>query len=500
MGIMENEVEKLGIRARIRARIKIIIGVIKKVTISVIKRLRTSLTKNRKKIIIGIIISICTLFVIYFGMAMYFMNHFYFGSAINCISVSGETVEDVNEEMAVDLQTYKLNIKQRGGDNEQIRAAEIGLSYNSDGQFEKLKDSQNPYKWISSVFNAEDSQMTEAVKYDENLLKKRLDKLSCFDSSNIIEPENPSFKYTDNGYVIVGEVEGNKVNKDILYNSVSDAIIKEETTIDLEAINCYVKPLYTTKSQRVIETKNMLNKYVFSKVTYEFGENKELLDGSTINKWLSVDKNFEVTFNEKEVKNYIDLLSKSHNTIGKTRAFASSTGKTINIGGGDYGWSINKEKETQALITSIKEGKTISKQPAYNQTALSHGNNDIGSTYVEIDMTNQHLWFYKNGHLVVQGDVVTGNTNANTATPGGIYGLKYKEKNAVLKGPGYASPVSFWMPFNGGIGIHDASWRSTFGGEIYKSSGSHGCINSPYYLAQAVYNNIQAGTPVICYY
>ena len=276
---MENEVEKS------------IITLVKKII------------KKHKKIVIGIIISICTLIVIYFGMVIYFMNHFYFGSAINCINVSGKIVEDVNGKMASELQTYKLNIKERGGKNEQISADEFGLKYDSDGQFKKFKDKQNPYKWISAVFNTKASKMKEGVKYDKALLKERVDKLSCFDSSSIIAPKNPSFKYSVNGYVIVDEVNGNKVNKNILYNHVTEAILKEETTIDLESINCYVKPQYTSNSQKIVDTKNTLNKYVFSKITYTFGENKELLDGSTINKWLTVDKNIKVFFDEKEVKN-----------------------------------------------------------------------------------------------------------------------------------------------------------------------------------------------------
>ena len=458
-----------------------------------------SLIKRHKKIVIGIIIFLITLIVIYFGMAIYFINHFYFGSAINCINVSGRSVEEVNVQMASELQKYVLNLKERGGKSEQIGADEVGLKYNSDGQFKALKDMQNPYKWISAFFNTDASKMIEGVKYDKQLLKKRIDTLSCFDSSSIIEPKNPSFKYMDNGYVIVDEVHGNKVNKNILYDHVSDAILKEETTIDMETIDCYVKPQYTTNSQTIIDTKNILNKYVYSKITYNFGKHSELLDGSTINRWLTVDQNFKVTLNESEVKNYIDVLFTNYNTIGKIRNFVSSSGKTIKIGGGDYGWSINKSKETQALITAIKEGQTISKDPAYIQTAVSHGINDIGNTYVEINLTKQHLWFYKNGALIAQGDIVTGNSSANHTTPGGIYKLKYKQRNTVLRGSDYAAPVSFWMPFNGGIGIHDANWRSVFGGKIYKTDGSHGCINSPYYLAKAIFDNIEAGIPVICY-
>jgi lipoprotein-anchoring transpeptidase ErfK/SrfK len=457
------------------------------------------LIKKHKKIIIGSMIFLCTLLVVYFGMAIYFTNHFYFGSAINCISVSGKTVEEVNVQMAAELQTYTLNLKERGGKSEQIRAEEIGLKYSSEGQFKDFKDKQSPYKWVAAVFSTKDTQMTEETLFDKELLKQRVDKLLCFDSTNIVEPKNPSFKYTDNGYVIEAEVVGNKVNKDILYERVLDAVLKEQTEIDLEAVDCYVKPQYTSSSQKIIDIKNMLNKYVASKITYTFGERKEILDGSTINKWLKVDDNLEVIFDESQVKGYIDVLANNYNTTGKRRNFNTSSGRTVNVGGGDYGWSINRTKETEALISAIKEGQTIAKEPAYNQVALSHNNNDIGNTYVEIDLSNQRIWFYKNGALIVQGNVVTGNVSKGNSTPAGIYRLKYKQRNAILRGADYASPVTFWMPFNGGIGIHDASWRSVFGGKIYKTNGSHGCVNSPYNVAKAIFDNIEAGTPVVCY-
>jgi lipoprotein-anchoring transpeptidase ErfK/SrfK len=457
--------------------------------------------KKRKKLVLGIAISICTLLIIYFGMAIYFSNHFYFGSAINSISVSGKTVVGVNEQMASEIQKYQLNIKGRGGINEQISGEKIGLKYEMNGEFNEFKDKQNPYKWISAVFNTTDSKMIAGVIYDENLLKEQLDKLSCFDSSKLIEPKNASYKYTDNGYVIVNEVIGNKGNKDILYNYAIDAVSKGETTIDLELINYYVKPQYTSNSKKVIATRDNLNKYASSKITYTFGKDKEILDGSTINKWFKVDENSEITFNKKEVESYMDVLASEYNTVAKTRTFASSSGKVINIGGGNYGWAINKVKEIQDLSSMIMEGKSITKEPAYYQTAVSHDKDDIGNTYVEIDISGQHLWFYKNGKLITQGDVVTGNGGSEkTRTPLGIYMINYKERNAILKGEGYTSPVNYWMPFNGGIGIHDASWRPQFGGELYKTGGSHGCVNSPYAVAKTVFDNIEAGTPVICYY
>lgn len=89
------------------------------------------------------------------------------------------------------------------------------------------------------------------------------------------------------------------------------------------------------------------------------------------------------------------------------------------------------------------------------------------------------MFFYKEGKLVVESDFVSGNESRGWSTPAGVYPLTYKQRNATLKGENYATPVSYWMPFNGGIGMHDAYWRSSFGGKIYKTNGSHGCINLP---------------------
>ncbi|WP_341274763.1 L,D-transpeptidase family protein [Clostridium saccharobutylicum] len=403
-------------------------------------------------------------------------------------------------EVPEELKTYILELKERGNNKEQITATDIGLKYSSQWKTTHIKDKKSSFQWLFTLFDTRTSKITQVVDFDEVLLKKALDNLSCFDENNIIEPQNPIFKYTENGYEIIDEVYGNKINKDILYNYVKNAILKGETIIDLESINCYEKPQYTSKSQEVIAAKDMLNKYVMSEITYKFGESKEVLDKSIINEWLTVDDNYQIIFDKEKIKKYLHVLSNTYDTVGKIRNFSTSLGKMVKVSGGDYGWAINIDNEMNELINIIKEGKTITRQPVYKQTAIYHDDNDIGNTYVEINMTKQHLWFYKNGTLVAAGDVVTGNISRGHSTPVGIYRLKFKQKNAVLKGESYRTPVKFWMPFNGGIGIHDASWRSQFGGDIYKTSGSHGCVNAPNYLAGIIFNNIEEDTPIVCYY
>jgi len=126
--------------------------------------------------------------------------------------------------------------------------------------------------------------------------------------------------------------------------------------------------------------------------------------------------------------------------------------------------------------------------------------NDLGTTYAEIDLTNQRMWMYKDGKIVVATDVVTGKPDGEHDTPQGTYKLKYKEKNATLKGANYSTPVAWWMPFNGDIGMHDATWQPTFGGDRYIKHGSHGCVNLPLDKAASIFNYAVVNMPVVCYY
>lgn len=451
------------------------------------------------KFVIRIVIFVCILLTIYLGLSAYFVNHFYFGSVINGISVSGKTIEEAENKISSEIENYTLELEERGGIKEHIKASYINLKYNSDGKIKLFKDTQKPFAWIYKAFSKKNTEFYEVVTYDKKLLEECIDNLSCLDKENIIEPKNADLKYTDNGYEIVDEVYGNKINKNVLYDNVIFAIINGKTKLNLDLLDCYEDPKYTANSNEIAQAKDVLNKYTSATITYTFGGRAEFLDGSTINKWLKLDENCQVIFDEEKVREYINTLGATYNTFGKTRDFLTSLGTTVKVIGGNYGWLINNSKEVEDLIKTIKEGQAKTKEPIYTLTAKSRDYNDIGNTYVEINLAKQHLWFYKNGSILVEGDIVSGNVSNNSATPSGTYRLNYKQKDATLKGQGYSSPVNFWMPFNGGVGIHDASWRYVFGGQIYKTNGSHGCVNAPYYLAKTIFENIDSDTPIICY-
>lgn len=443
-----------------------------------------------------IIVIILSFYVL---MSIYFDKHYYFGTYINGINVSCKTVSEANDLLLKESYNYVIKLEERNNITESIEGSSINFKYEGSDEAQEIKDSQKPSLWIVDIFSNNKYIINEVYSFDRELLMGELEKLECFNNGNIIEPLDACFKYEDGEYKIIKEVYGNKVNKDLLYAYILNSIKLGERSVNLDAINAYEKPKFTSTSEKVIDAQKELNKYVNSKIYYIFDNEIEILDGSTINTWLDIDSLMNVSVNEDEVKEYINELSRKYDTYGKTRSFKSTTGKTISVVGGNYGWRINKTKEKEALIENIKNGEEIKKEPIYTQIALGSRDNDIGNTYVEINLTTQSLWFYKDGKLIVQGDVVTGNVSRGDGTPDGTYILNYKQKDATLRGSNYNSEVKYWMPFNSNIGIHDASWRNNFGGEIYKTSGSHGCVNAPEYLAKKIYENIEAGTPIICY-
>ncbi|MCF2585413.1 L,D-transpeptidase/peptidoglycan binding protein [Mitsuokella multacida] len=234
-------------------------------------------------------------------------------------------------------------------------------------------------------------------------------------------------------------------------------------------------------------------------ITYQFGDQSEVLDNDRILSWLKEQEDGNVAIDEQQAKAFVKELAEKYDTAYTTRTFHTTGGRDIQIAQGDYGWRIDQEAETKHLLELLAAKQSATCEPIYAQTAAVHAKNDWGTTYVEVSLTDQYLWLYKDGHCILESYFVSGNPTRGHATPKGIYGLTYKTRDATLSGEGYDSKVKYWMPFNRNVGLHDAPWRKTFGGQIYRNNGSHGCINLPPANAAKIYENVDKNTPVIVY-
>lgn len=463
--------------------------------------------KRRKALMITAVSVFGVILAVYIGFSIYFMNHFYFNTKINGVDFSLESVRDVETYLEEQVNGYTLTLEEADGDTESIVGSEFALAYKEGEELEKLVKGQNAFLWPVGLWNKQDITASVGVVYDAEALALLLSELECMKEENQISPVSASPKFDGTRFVIKEEEIGTQIDVETFRKKVVEYIEGFRDTLDMVKESCYVRPAYTSESKEVADACVAMNKYLTARVTYTFGTLTEVVDENEISGWLSTDENMTVTFNKEAVSQYIQELANKYNTYQKQRSFTSGNGNAVTVEGGDYGWIIDKDVEYQALVESIEKGETVTKEPAYLQTAASHDEVDWGNTYVEVDLTNQNVYLFVDGNIVISGPVVTGKPSAGDATPQGVYTIKYCQKNAVLRGPIQAdgsyeweSPVAFWMPFNGGIGLHDAPWQAAFGGERYLVYGSHGCVNLQYTVAETIFNNVKAGTPVVCHY
>ena len=448
--------------------------------------------------IVMIVPAVCLLGL--YGMGVnHYKNRFLNGTVIDQVDVSGMTIQELEEQ----IQKYSLKVIERQADGaaleETILGSEIGISYISTEPLQDILRNQNRFLWF---LNRKAVHETEALPfYEEAALEEKVGELKGFQKEFI---QNPTDAYiTDyspgSGFELVAETQGNALNRKKTIEAIKAAVDGMERQVDLEEAGCYESPKVTLEDERLQDTYAKLQNYVKVAITYTFGKEKEVLDGDVIVSWITVD-GYKVTVDRDLVQEYVASLRKKYDTVFRQRKFHTSYGAEVTIDKGDYGWWMDTEQEIEELIGMLERGESGERVPVYRQTAASYDNPDFGNSYVEINLTAQHLFLYQNGNCVLESDFVSGNPSRGNATPAGIYGITYKERNATLKGENYRTPVSFWMPFNNNVGMHDATWRSEFGSNIYETNGSHGCINLPYSVAQEIFNSVEKGTPVICYH
>lgn len=459
---------------------------------------KTIKDKKDKKILISAGIVVASLLAIYLIMTAYFNSHFFFRTYINGVSVTGKSNKSAQEIMAQKASDYVLTINERDDKTEELIGTDISLNYNFSNSINELLDNQNPFLWVKYIFKNNEYTITDGISYDDVLLKQVLGNLQCLNEENMKDPVNAYINYTDNGYEIVKEDEGNRVKYDEFYSKVLTHIENINNVLDLDKEGCYEEPKYTSETDVVVKAKNTANKYMEAKIIYNISGEEIVIDSSLINTWINIDVDFNVTLNEDAIREYVDGLGSNYDYLGSYRDFTRWSGEAIKVSTTPGIYYIDRDTTISEIVEAVSNGKETTKDLTFKTPNAT--DDYVINTFVEVNLTNQTVVYYKNGELITQGNVVTGNVSQGHATPSGVYRLDWKAKDFVLRGDGYASPVSFWMPFNGGIGLHDASWRSNFGGSIYKTNGSHGCVNMPYSVAQAIYNNIEDKTTIICSY
>ena len=408
------------------------------------------------------------LLVVFFGICYFlYLNHYVCRLSINgtklgfvkyteldkyVYSVMTETdyVFD-NLDLDTDSVTYSFETNDKFQDYS-FKNFMLGLIGGSDYQFVILKqiDSNKVISWLNN-YNKDQKSSTSAY----------IDKTDKFE----IVPEIIGTEIDVNA--IVAELTPYKYNHIVL----SDYILAPDVvTSDLEEI-CASANNYATWS--CMYTNGTIIKSDIDKV------------------WL--DDTYGIVYDDSFIEEEVASCTDSYNGKPEFISFHTTSGKDINVPNATLEAKVDVESEIAYLKQAMKECKILEDRvPCFLMD-----NSELGNTYVEVSIPEQHMWYYLDGECVLESAVVTGQVGVHD-TPTGCFYITQMINGTYLTGEDYKEWVNRWMRLTtNGIGIHDANWRSTFGGDIYLTDGSHGCVNMPNLKAADLYELVDIGTVVI---
>lgn len=464
-------------------------------------------TKKKHKIlritgIIFAVVLVCT----YVTVSIWFMFHYNYRTYINGNDYSFYTLDEVDQFIGEYISDYSLTLKLRDDSEYEIVPDDIGLVISPNVTAKKIISEQNGFLWPYYMCIRKDYELYYTADYDKNKLEELLKNCDFTQEENMQKPVDASVVIKDGKSTIIPENEGNYIDFSELCSIIDEALAKGDKIVDLDETDVYEKPDITSDSEEIVSEQARLEKLLSMKVTYKIDEVSWELTSEDYGDWITNISADKIEFDKDKIHEYVQNMADRYDTYDVPRNFRTHDGRTVTLDNTWYGWLIDVDSETDELYTVLEAGESVERVPELDcYAAVYHdGGDDIGDTYIECDFGQQHIYVYVDGELVMDSDCVTGSlaNSGKFKTPGGVYTILYTKSPAVLVGDDYETPVKYWMPFIGelGIGFHDATWRSAFGGDIYKSGGSHGCVNLPLSAAEQLFNIAYEGMPVVCYY
>lgn len=390
---------------------------------------------------------------------------------------------------------YKLKIVER--DSEEVLYSK-SFDY-SDTLNKGQSVEQNSLYWPAYILIKKEYKLKNTAKYDFEKFNQVLENLKI-NTVLRIEPQDAKVVFEGDKFVVKPEVYGNKINSEFFAKKVLEAVQNRDEVLDLEKEGIYYNPKIKKDDEKLLsqlEQKNNLNKF---EITYDFADRTEVLkNDSLINLYSPNEKNMLVPDVEK-AEQYIKYIASKYDTFRSTRDFQTTGLGIARVSGGIYGWMTDVKSSTNELVKALENTKTVTLKPVYRLEGYRRETNDIGNSYIEIDLGRQYMWMYKDGQKVLETPIVSGDPTKGNSTPTGTQKVWAKERDRILKGATWESHVDYWMPFDWtGCGLHDSVWRSAYGGSIYRHNGSHGCVNTPPSIMPTLFSNSFYNMPVVVY-
>ena len=454
-------------------------------------------------LVLAVIVAMGVMTAKYTQSYEYKSNSFRDGYIINGVKVFG-----LNYDQAVKKITSEWNSK----DILVVGALDEPLATITDHQCEfdiknQVKRAKRDHKLLGALnyyLNVPISiQIPMTVSSYSDGFKKSVDELDFLSRGNATPTRDAYVDLKDPDFKIVKEVYGDKPDEDRFFADIIRCIEMGQTKFTFTDENYIEIPKVKSTDPKLLAYQQYCKDNFNQKITYDLG-----IDSYTITREQLIgmyEDGMSGKVNEEAVREFVEQVAERYDNADRERSFRSLTGRTVILRNTHYGWQVDQEAEAEQLTEDIESNEDVSREPEWASRGYGEYSLDIGNTYIDIDISKQKLIYFRNGKNVFSTDVVTGCRNNGTTTPTGLFSVLNKSRNTVLKGRNsngseYSSFVNYWMAFLGSsYGMHDATWRSSFGGDIWITNGSHGCVNIPLENMPKLYEMVDYNTPVVIY-
>lgn len=442
---------------------------------------------------------------LYTKQAHFYGTHFYPKTVINDVPIGNMTLPEATKRLDETHADDIFSINNGEETWQEINSRQLGLEHDIKPSLEKKLNKQKKFLWLIQRFFKTDVEITD-FNLDEEKFNRTTDGLKealAVLNQDQTAPQDATIIEKDGKLIIQPEVIGETYDLEKVVAEIKTSLSNNKTSINIEKM--LVQPKIKSDDSSLKKALEEGEKLTKEPVVYQINGKDIEIPKATIVSWISFNNEEEkVTLDYEKVYGYVQELGAQYDTSVNPTTFKSTKRGEVSVPAGSLSWTIQTDAETNALIEDILKGKGVKRSPIVNGSA-SASSSLVGQTYVEVDLQNQHMYFYKDGELFLDTAVITG--KPTTKTPPGVNYLWKKERDSVLKGTNddgskYAEPVSYWMPIDWtGVGLHDSPWQpaDAYGGNSWESIGSHGCVNTPPAVAEKLYNNIEVGTPVIVF-
>lgn len=451
----------------------------------------------------AVLLAVAAVILLYVFRSFHYIGHFQKNTWINGIDVSGLSLKAARTLLTEKgTEGYSIEITGPEGREESISGDGLSLAVTGTGEAKTCLRSQNPFSWLTGNGKTKEYTIDLEVSYDNDALHDRISALEMMNADAMRDPVDARLEITDKGrYEIIPEDNGTKLKESETRQAIAEAVGACRKSIDVREYQ--YMPEITSDNENLVSRKDAWNAYMNAEgLTYDVAETMITFDGNMIASLLT-DDGVNVSLSMEKINDLVAEWKYDNDTYAHAFPFTTYYGKTIYIQPyGNYGYEIDDETLPQDIFDRISSGDHGSYDVPYYHKPPYHTNKGLGGNYVEVSIDDQHVWVWKDGEVVVDTEVVTGLPVFGRVTYYGCYAINLKDEHAVLgdiEVEGYSREVRYWVRFNGGEGLHDASWRESFGGQIWLYNGSHGCVNVPEWVMGDIYNNVEVGEAVVVY-